>query len=129
MQIPQQWQIDLKASVKTALSEDVGDGDITAELIPANQHMKARVITREKATIAGVAWVNEVFVQLDPSVQITWHCQDGQEVKENETLFELEGSARSLLTGERAALNFLQLLSGVATTCKTLCKISLMVLA
>lgn len=117
MLVPENWQADLIANVETALAEDIKDGDITAELIPASQTMKARVITREDAVIAGMDWVNEVFKQFDNQVKITWHCKDGDHVNANDTLFELEGSARSLLTGERAALNFLQLLSAVATKC------------
>ena len=117
MLVPEKWQADLINNVKIALAEDIKDGDITAELIPASNTMKARIITREDAVIAGMDWVNEVFRQLDNSVKITWHCKDGDRVAANATLFELEGSARSLLTGERSALNFLQLLSAVATKC------------
>ena len=117
MLVPEKWQADLIKNVQIALEEDVKDGDITAELIPASNTMKARVITREDAVIAGMDWVNEVFKQFDASVKVTWHCKDGDTVKANATLFELEGAARSLLTGERAALNFLQLLSAVATKC------------
>jgi len=115
MNLPAIWQADLKQSVSIALEEDIQNGDITAGLIPENQQMQARIITREAATICGLEWVNEVFAQLDSSVKITWHTEDGAKVDANDCLFELEGSARSLLTGERAALNFLQLLSGVAT--------------
>jgi nicotinate-nucleotide pyrophosphorylase (carboxylating) len=117
MKLPAIWQQDLINSVKTALEEDIQSGDITAELIPASDTMKARVISRDNATICGIDWVNETFKQLDPTVAITWHCEDGQKVNSNDTLFELQGPARSLLTGERTALNFLQLLSGIATKC------------
>ncbi len=86
--------------------------------MPAAQTARARVITRERAIVCGQAWVNEVFRQLDPEVVVTWHCADGETVEPNQTLFELAGRARSLLTGERAALNFLQLLSGTATRCR-----------
>ena len=123
MQLPRKWQTDMQESVKTALAEDIQDGDITAELIPASNTMKARVITRENAVICGIDWVNEVFNQLDKSVIIHWHCQDGEHVKADSTLFTLEGSARSLLTGERSALNYLQLLSGIATRCAEYAKI------
>jgi nicotinate-nucleotide pyrophosphorylase (carboxylating) len=109
---------DLEITVQRALEEDIGDGDITAQLIPATEQAKARVITRDHAVIAGQAWVNEVFNQVDSSVQVNWLVNDGDSVEPNQTLFELSGSARSLLTGERAALNFLQLLSGTATVCK-----------
>ena len=111
-------QQDLKASVTFALAEDIGSGDITAQLIPEDQRAKATVITRENAVICGVEWVNEVFRQLDPQVVVTWLVADGQRVEANSELFTLEGSARSLLTGERTALNFLQLLSGTATICR-----------
>ena len=110
-----QFQADLKASVTQALSEDIRDGDITAMLIPAENIANATVITREQAIICGQPWVNEVFRQLDSSVQIEWLVQDGDEVQPNQAVFNLKGSARSLLTGERTALNFLQTLSGTAT--------------
>ncbi|UTW02399.1 carboxylating nicotinate-nucleotide diphosphorylase [Amphritea atlantica] len=106
---------DITATVRTALAEDIGDGDITARLIPAAQQAKARVISRQDAVICGVEWVNEVFRQVDDSVRIHWLVSDGDTVSADQTLFELEGSARSLLTGERSALNFLQTLSATAT--------------
>jgi nicotinate-nucleotide pyrophosphorylase (carboxylating) len=108
-------QHDITRAVTDALDEDIGTGDITAELIPESQNAQATIITREDCIIAGQAWVNEVFTQCDKRVLITWHVNDGDHVAANSTLFTLTGSARSLLTGERAALNFLQLLSGVAT--------------
>ncbi len=108
-------QADIIESVTRALAEDIGTGDITACLIPSAHQATARIISRERAVVAGQAWVNEVFRQLDPSVSIIWRVSDGQWVRENQTLFELSGAARSLLTGERAALNFLQSLSGTAT--------------
>ena len=110
-------QQDIEKTVKWALEEDIGSGDITAQLIPATNQSHARIISRDNAVIAGVAWVNEVFKQLDDSVDVFWHVQEGDLVKENQTLFELKGNSRSLLTGERAALNFLQTLSAVATKC------------
>jgi len=106
---------DIIANVANALAEDIRTGDITAELIPANTPAKARVITRDDCVFCGRAWVEEVFSQLDPSVQITWYGDDGDRFGPNDILFELEGDARSLLTGERTALNFVQLLSAVAT--------------
>ncbi|MBV1787111.1 carboxylating nicotinate-nucleotide diphosphorylase [Marinobacterium sp. D7] len=110
---------DLKAvieeNVRAALAEDIGSGDITADLIPATQQAKGRVISREAATISGTAWVDEVFRQVDPSVSIEWQVKDGDSVEPNQVLFTFSGPARSLLTGERAALNFLQTLSGTAT--------------
>ncbi len=110
-------QQDIEKTVKWALEEDIGGGDITAQLIPATNQSHARIISRDNAVIAGVAWVNEVFRQLDESVDVIWHVRDGDLVKSNQTLFELKGNSRSLLTGERAALNFLQTLSAVATKC------------
>lgn len=115
--LPDSWLHDLQQSVSLALAEDIHSGDITAELIPASDVRSARVITREETVIAGRPWVEEVFRQLDPEVQLSWHCQDGDRVPANTTLFTLHGRARSLLTGERTALNFLQLLSGIATRC------------
>lgn len=109
---------EVRNNVRIALAEDVGTGDITAQLIPADRQVHARVITREDATIAGVAWVNEVFRQVDASVKVTWHVRDGERVKTNQVLFELEGPARALLTGERSALNFMQTLSAVASRCQ-----------
>jgi nicotinate-nucleotide pyrophosphorylase (carboxylating) len=123
---------DITATTTWALKEDLGafyseyacaEQDITAMLIPENEQAVATIITREDCVICGVAWVNEVFKQLDASLsctakqetKITWFVKDGETVKANTTLFELEGNARTLLTGERAALNFLQTLSGTAT--------------
>lgn len=110
-------QQDIEKTVKWALEEDIGSGDITAQLIPATNQSHARIISRDEAVIAGVAWVDEVFKQLDDSVDVIWHVQEGDLVEANQTLFELKGNSRSLLTGERAALNFLQTLSAVATKC------------
>ena len=118
MTLPHYAQKDLQITIERALQEDVGTGDITAKLIPSSQQSKARVITRERAIMCGQAWVDEVFRQIDPTVNIEWQAKDGDELEPNQILFELSGPARSLLTGERAALNFLQLLSGTATTCK-----------
>ena len=109
---------EITANVRAALAEDIGSGDITAQLIPAEREAQARVITREAATISGTAWVDEVFRQLDPRVQVQWQVADGERVIQDQTLFSLEGPARALLSGERSALNFLQLLSGVATRCR-----------
>ncbi|MEA9976079.1 MULTISPECIES: carboxylating nicotinate-nucleotide diphosphorylase [unclassified Pseudomonas] len=106
---------EIEANVRRALLEDVGSGDITAQLIPAERMAKAAIITRDAAVISGTAWVDTVFRQLDPRVAVHWQVVDGERVKPNQPLFHLEGPARSLLTGERSALNFLQLLSGVAT--------------
>src|ERR1700755_2022948 len=102
---------DLAQQVTTALTEDIRRGDITATLVPAAQQVIGKVITREHATLCGRPWVTEVFRQLDPAVQLTWHADDGDRVTANQTLFEIAGPARPALTGDRNALNFLQLLS------------------
>ena len=106
---------DLQANVSAALLEDVGDGDITARLIPADELASAAIITREDATICGVDWVNEVARQVDPTISIDWMVADGQQAQANQLLFQAYGKARSLLTFERCALNFLQCLSGTAS--------------
>lgn len=106
---------DIKQTVQFALQEDIGDGDITARLIPEQQQANARVICRQEAVICGVAWVNEVFRQVDSHVEINWLVKDGDHVKQDQPLYEMKGSARSLLTAERCALNFLQTLSATAT--------------
>ena len=110
---------DLKTAisdnVRQALTEDVGNGDITASLIPAASTARARVITREPMVLAGQPWVDALFATLDPRVQLYWQAGEGTWLEAGATLLELEGPARSLLTGERAALNFLQTLSGTAT--------------
>lgn len=108
----------VRENVQAALAEDIGSGDITAMLVTEGTVARARIITRERAVLAGQAWVGEVFRQIDPRVRIDWLCEDGQTVHANEALFEVEGAARSLLSGERTALNFLQLLSGTATRCR-----------
>ena len=106
---------EIEANVRTALKEDIGSGDITAQLIPEDRQARATVITREAAIISGTAWVTEVFRQIDPRVKVEWQVQDGDRAEANQALFHLEGPARALLSGERSALNFLQCLSGVAT--------------
>ncbi len=108
----------IEANVRLAIEEDVSTGDITAELIPESQQATAQIISRDQAVIAGRAWVDEVFKQVDPRVEVEWMVADGDCVPPNTLLFTLQGSARSLLTGERAALNFLQTLSGTATIAK-----------
>jgi nicotinate-nucleotide pyrophosphorylase (carboxylating) len=114
---------DIETVVKQALEEDIRDGDITAMLIPEGNRAEAIVITREQATVCGQPWVDEVFRQLDPEVEIEWLVKDGDQVQPEQTLFKLKGSARSLLTGERTALNFLQTLSGTATTSRQYLKL------
>ena len=109
---------EIEANARRALSEDIGSGDITAQLIPAERLAHARVITRDAAVICGSAWVDAVFRQLDPRVAVHWQVADGERVAPNQPLFNLEGPARALLSGERSALNFLQTLSAVATRCR-----------
>lgn len=106
---------DIPDTVARALAEDIGTGDVTAALIPATQHARATVISREEAILCGTAWFDETFRQLDPNVQITWYAQDGERVAANGLLCSLHGNARAILSGERTALNFLQTLSATAT--------------
>jgi nicotinate-nucleotide pyrophosphorylase (carboxylating) len=105
----------IAASVATAIAEDVGTGDLTAGLIAADKQGKARVISREDATLCGRSWFDEVFRQLDATTIVEWSVEDGERIKPNQELCKLRGPARALLTGERTALNFLQTLSGTAT--------------
>jgi nicotinate-nucleotide pyrophosphorylase (carboxylating) len=107
---------DLADQVRRALAEDVGSGDVTARLIPGRALARGRVLCREPAVLCGTAWFDEVFRQLDPAVHIAWQARDGDPVPANAILCTLSGPARALLTGERTALNFLQLLSATATT-------------
>lgn len=107
---------DLDATVGTALAEDLGTGDVTAALIPETQTASARVITREAAIVCGTRWFDAVFRLLDARVAVRWRVADGAAVAPDATVCELQGPARSLVTGERTALNFLQTLSGTATT-------------
>lgn len=109
---------EIEANVRNALREDIGSGDITAQLIPEERLAHATVITREHAVICGTAWVEAVFRQLDARVAVHWQVRDGDRAAPNQPLFHLEGPARALLTGERSALNFLQTLSAVATRCR-----------
>src|SRR5690606_35609586 len=109
---------EIEANVRTALREDIGSGDITAQLIPAERLAHATVITREAAVICGTAWVDAVFRQIDARVAVHWQVSDGDRVTANQPLLHLEGPARALLSGERSALNFLQTLSAVATRCR-----------
>ena len=118
-QMPPQESTELvasiTASVSAALAEDIGTGDLTASLVPENQQASATIITREPAVLCGQAWVAEVFRQLDPRVALRWQVGEGASAAADQLLCELTGPARALLTGERTALNFLQLLSAVAT--------------
>ncbi|HTB89096.1 MAG TPA: carboxylating nicotinate-nucleotide diphosphorylase [Steroidobacteraceae bacterium] len=106
---------DLPQQVAAALTEDVRGGDLTAALIPPERSGRATVITREAAILCGIPYVEAVFRQVDPRVKFDWRVHEGDAVSANQVLFSVEGPARALLTGERTALNFLQLLSGTAT--------------
>ena len=108
-------QTVINENVATALAEDIGTGDVTARLIPEDKIYRVKVVSRESAIICGKPWVNETFEQVDKNVNIEWLVSDGEQVEADAELFFAEGSARSILTAERTALNFLQLLSGVAT--------------
>lgn len=105
----------ISANVAAALAEDVGSGDLTAQLIPAGRAGTATVISREAALLCGRAWFDECFRQVDPAVEIFWLVKEGEQVEANQRLCEISGPARALLTAERTALNFLQTLSAVAT--------------
>ncbi|MBP9803708.1 MAG: carboxylating nicotinate-nucleotide diphosphorylase [Candidatus Accumulibacter sp.] len=106
---------EIERNVAAALTEDVGSGDLTAQLVPAGEHRRATVIAREDALLCGSAWFERCFARLDAAIRITWRAGDGQSIAPEQILCDIEGPARALLTGERSALNFLQLLSGVAT--------------
>ena len=101
--------------VTRALAEDIGSGDLTARLIPEDKTAHARLMTRESGVLCGVEWFNRTFEELDPDVEIFWHHKDGDAIVANSSLCELEGEARAMLTAERTAMNFVQLLSGIAT--------------
>ena len=113
--LPAATASDIPQCVARALHEDIGTGDITAQLIAADKQAKAIVISRETAIICGRPWVDEVFKQLDGNIQVIWHVEEGELVPADTTILSLIGNARMLLTGERAALNFLQTLSATAT--------------
>ncbi|MBV7309570.1 carboxylating nicotinate-nucleotide diphosphorylase [Acinetobacter sp. CWB-G5] len=116
MSISQQLlEQSIQLNIQQALQEDIGDGDITALLTPEDEQATATIISREDMILAGQPWVNALIAAFDPSIQITWLKNDGDLVLANETIFKLAGSARSLLTVERPALNFVQTLSAVAS--------------
>ncbi|MHB1100867.1 MAG: carboxylating nicotinate-nucleotide diphosphorylase [Burkholderiales bacterium] len=105
----------VRKDVKAALEEDIGGGDVTANLIPEGAMAHAAVISREHAVLCGISWFESCFRMLDPGVEIVWQAREGDEIKPQDALCTVRGNARSLLTAERSALNFLQLLSGIAT--------------
>ena len=106
---------DLAAQVDAALREDIGSGDVTAALVPAAQRVRGAVIAREEAVLCGRPWAEETFRRLDPQVRLAWRASDGERIAAREAICEIAGPARAVLTGERTALNFLQLLSATAT--------------
>lgn len=108
----------IQGNIRTALEEDIGSGDLTAQLIPPQQTGHATVITRQDAVLCGTQWFDGCFKALDPNCAIRWNAQDGAVIKAGQTICEISGNARALLTAERAALNFLQLLSATATAAR-----------
>lgn len=106
---------EISRNVEAALTEDVGAGDLTASLVPGERVVKATVISREPGVLCGRAWFDECVSRLDPTARVTWHAADGDRIVANQLLCEIDGNGRALLTAERSALNFLQLLSAVAS--------------
>ena len=116
-------QKDIAPLVALALEEDIGGGDITAALVGESESATATVITREAGVLCGTQFVDAVFHAVDPTLSVRWSRHDGDAIAENEVLFSVSGRARSILTGERAALNFLQMLSGTATSTASLARL------
>lgn len=110
-----QLRIEIQRNVAAALAEDVGTGDLTAQLIPEGTDARGRVITREQAVLCGSAWFDFTFEALDPTATVLWHARDGDLLEAGQPVCDIVAGARSLLTAERTGLNFLQLLSGTAT--------------
>ncbi len=106
----------MQRTVAFAIEEDVEEGDITAQLIPEDQYSSASIVCKETAIVCGTEWVDEAFYQVDPSVKLTWHVKDGDVLDDGTNLVDISGNSRSILTAERTALNFLQTLSGTATS-------------
>lgn len=113
--LSEQLRVEIQRNVAASLAEDVGTGDLTARLIAADTEARGRVITREDAVICGTAWFDAAFAALSPAARVTWHVRDGDEVEAGRVLCDIVARAQVLLTAERTALNFLQLLSGTAT--------------
>lgn len=105
----------IKADVQQALAEDVGSGDLTASLVPKGSQVTAHLICRKQAVLSGIAWVNEVFAQVDAGVDLQWSLSDGDSMQDGQLICVIRGNAASILTAERSGLNFLQTLSGTAT--------------
>jgi nicotinate-nucleotide pyrophosphorylase (carboxylating) len=101
--------------VAAALAEDVGPGDVTAALVPSTQQVRAHIVAREPAVLCGTGWVTETFRQLDTAIRLEWRAADAERIAADQTILEITGPARPILTGERTALNFLQTLSSTAT--------------
>jgi nicotinate-nucleotide pyrophosphorylase (carboxylating) len=116
MDTPLQLAAEIERNVLAALAEDIGGGDLTAMLTSATRRSKGTVISREDAVLAGSAWFDACFRRLDPNVAIRWNARDGEHIEQGQVLCSIEANTRALLTAERAALNFLQLLSSTATT-------------
>ena len=115
---PSQEQIHQQVAL--ALSEDIGAGDLTASLISASESVRGKLICRDDSVACGRNWVDAVFETLDAGVQIDWHCEDGDDLHAGQTWCIIEGPVRAILSGERTALNFAQLLAGTATATRTL---------
>lgn len=107
---------DIKRTVGIALEEDIGTGDLSAELVPSNRVASARLISRQDAVLCGTPWFDATFTCVDSTIQVHWQTNDGDEIKHDQELCRVTGPARAILTAERTALNFLQTLSGTATT-------------
>ena len=116
METPLQLAVEVERNVLVALAEDIGGGDLTALLTPAGHSSRGQVVTREDALLCGTRWFDACFRQLDPKARITWQARDGERIEAGKTLCEIAADTRALLTAERTALNFLQLLSGTATS-------------
>jgi nicotinate-nucleotide pyrophosphorylase (carboxylating) len=115
MQSTDQLAVAIQRDVSLALAEDVGTGDLTASLIPPGRPAQGRVISREEAILCGCRWFDACFHALDPQSEVTWRAREGERIEAGQTLCDITAETRALLTAERAALNFLQLLSGTAT--------------
>ncbi len=115
MSLSQQLRIEIQRNIATSLAEDVGTGDLTARLIPFETDARGRVITREDAVLCGTAWFDASFEALSPAAAVVWHVRDGDRIEAGQVLCDVVAGARVLLTAERTALNFLQLLSATAT--------------
>jgi len=115
MLLNEQLRIEIQRNIAAAFAEDVGTGDLTARLIPSATDARGRVLTREEIVLCGIPWFDAAFTALDPTATILWHAREGERLRPGQTLCDVVSNARVLLTAERTALNFLQLLSGTAT--------------